>query len=234
MNQILVARGHGCFNVAGGVWPLLHMRSFEAVLGPKVDRWLVRTVAGLMAVNGAVQMAAGRSTDQLRQARRIGMGTALTLASIDIVYASQGRISRVYLADAVLEVAWILAWAVSRPPANMPTELTAGERREPASSLASRSTGWRPSGGARTTGRNVSRALLCPALRPASNVAFDLLANRQRRPSTAVERDVSTRRLAVVGMSLCPAQRSVNQLDLGHSSRLCLDILHHWLHHRGF
>jgi hypothetical protein len=27
------------------------MRSFEAVSGPKVDRWLVETVAGLMVVN---------------------------------------------------------------------------------------------------------------------------------------------------------------------------------------
>lgn len=110
MNQRALARGHGWFNIVGGVWPLLHLRSFEAVLGPKVDRWLVRTVAGLMVVNGVVQVSAGSSTDALAQARRIGIGTALTLGTIDLVYAPRGRISRLYLVDAVVEGAWVLAW----------------------------------------------------------------------------------------------------------------------------
>jgi hypothetical protein len=92
------------------VWPLLHLPSFEAVLGPKTDRWLVRTVAGLMIVNGAVQVSVGSSAEALQQARRIGIGTALTLGTIDLVYAPRGRISKVYLIDALLEGAWILAW----------------------------------------------------------------------------------------------------------------------------
>ncbi len=44
------------FNAVGGLWPLLHMRSFEQVLGPKTDRWLVRTVAGLMLASGLAQV----------------------------------------------------------------------------------------------------------------------------------------------------------------------------------
>jgi hypothetical protein len=78
--------------------------------GPKVDHWLVRTVAGLMIVIGTVQISAGSSTEALQQARRIGVGTALTLGTIDIVYAPRGRISKMYLVDALLEGAWILAW----------------------------------------------------------------------------------------------------------------------------
>jgi hypothetical protein len=105
-----LARAHGLFNVVGGLWPLLHMRSFEAVTGPKVDRWLVRTVAGLMVANGWVQMSIPASADGLAQARRIGMGTAAVLAGIDIAYATRGRISRVYLADAAMEIGWLLAW----------------------------------------------------------------------------------------------------------------------------
>jgi len=110
MNQRIVARGQGLFNIVGGVWPLLHLPSFEAVLGPKTDRWLVRTVAGLMIVNGTVQVSVGPSAEALQQARRIGIGTALTLGTIDLVYAPSGRISKVYLIDALLEGAWILAW----------------------------------------------------------------------------------------------------------------------------
>ena len=114
MDRRALARGHGLFNIVGGAWPLLHLPSFEAVLGPKVDRWLVRTVAGLMIVNGAVQVSSGSSTDALQQASRIGIGTALTLGTIDVVYAPRGRISRVYLVDALLEAAWIVAWLRAR------------------------------------------------------------------------------------------------------------------------
>jgi hypothetical protein len=36
----LMAKTHGVFNMAGGLWSLLHVRSFEGVFGPKTDRWL--------------------------------------------------------------------------------------------------------------------------------------------------------------------------------------------------
>ncbi|OBH18338.1 hypothetical protein EHH44_00755 [Mycolicibacter terrae] len=105
-----LARLHGAFNVVGGLWPLLHLRSFEAVLGPKVDRWLVYTVAGLMVAIGTAQLASATDAAGVRQARRLGVGTALTLGGVDAVYAPRGRISRVYLVDAVAEVGWLLAW----------------------------------------------------------------------------------------------------------------------------
>jgi hypothetical protein len=111
--EVALARAHGLFNVAGGLWPLLHMRSFEVVLGSKTDRWLVRTVAGLLITNGLVQVGVPDTAAGLAQARRIGLGTALTLATIDLVYVPCGRISRLYLVDAALEVGWIIAWSVS-------------------------------------------------------------------------------------------------------------------------
>lgn len=107
------AKAHGLFNIVGGLWPLLSMRTFEAVTGPKVDRWLVRTVAGLMVANGLAQWRAEPSPDGLAGARRIGLGTAATLAAIDVTYAVPGRISRVYLVDAVLEAGWLVVWARS-------------------------------------------------------------------------------------------------------------------------
>jgi hypothetical protein len=105
-----LARVHGLFNIGGGLWPLLHLRSFEAVFGPKTDRWLVRTVAGLLVVNGTVQFAAEPTAPALRQARRVGVGTAATLAAIDLAYAPRRRISRVYLLDAIAELTWIVLW----------------------------------------------------------------------------------------------------------------------------
>jgi hypothetical protein len=106
----ILARAHGCFNVASGLWPVLHRASFEAVTGPKVDYWLVRTVGGLMVANGAVQLASAGTRDGRRTAGLLGVGTATVLAAVDLAYAPPGRIRRVYLLDAVLEGAWVAAW----------------------------------------------------------------------------------------------------------------------------
>jgi hypothetical protein len=108
---VTLARLHGAFNIAGGLWPLIHIGSFEAALGPKVDRWLVYTVAGLMVSIGAAQLTSTANPSGVRQARRLGIGTALTLGIIDVVYAPRRRISRAYLVDAAVETALLIAWA---------------------------------------------------------------------------------------------------------------------------
>jgi hypothetical protein len=113
-----LARSHGLFNAVGGLWPLLSMRSFEAVTGPKADRWLVRTVAMLMVANGVVQWRGAASGRGLAAAREIGIGTAASLGAIDLAYAVPGRISRIYLVDAVLEGGWLVAWARSGRPSS--------------------------------------------------------------------------------------------------------------------
>jgi hypothetical protein len=110
MDGVVLARAHGVANLVGGLWPLLHISSFEMVFGPKTDRWLVKTVAGLLMVNGLTQLTTSPTTDGVRQARRLGVGTAAVLAAIDLVYVPARWISKMYLVDAALEVGWILAW----------------------------------------------------------------------------------------------------------------------------
>jgi hypothetical protein len=120
-----LATAHGVFNVVGGLWPLLDLRSFERVLGPKTDRWLVQTVAGLMIGNGVTQLAAARTPSALPSARRVGLGTAATLAAIDLVHVPRGRIARTYLVDAAMEILWLLAWASPRRTARVAVRLLA-------------------------------------------------------------------------------------------------------------
>jgi hypothetical protein len=117
MDGVGLARAHGVANLAGGLWPLLHLRSFEMVFGPKTDRWLVKTVAGLLIVNGITQLATSSSAGSMRQARRLGVGTAAVLAAVDLIYVPAGRISKTYLVDAAVEVAWIMAWYQADVPA---------------------------------------------------------------------------------------------------------------------
>jgi hypothetical protein len=103
------------FNVAGGLWPLVSVRSFEAVYGRKTDRWLQLTVAGLLTTVGAAQLLC-RDESRLPVARALGVGTAATLLAVDAVNVPRGRISRMYLQDAACEAAFLAAWAwVSRP-----------------------------------------------------------------------------------------------------------------------
>jgi hypothetical protein len=106
-----LSRAHGLFNVVTGLWPVVHMRSFEAVSGPKVDRWLVRTVGGLMAANGVAQLTAGDAEQRL--SARIGLGTSAVLATVDVWYGATGRISRIYLLDAVVQLGWMAAWTAA-------------------------------------------------------------------------------------------------------------------------
>jgi hypothetical protein len=90
------------------------LRSFEAVSGLKVDGWLVKTFGGLVAVIGgalAVGAFEGRSSKALRL---LALGSAAALATADIVYVAKGRISRVYLVDALLECALLVANAKPR------------------------------------------------------------------------------------------------------------------------
>ncbi|MGF9664276.1 hypothetical protein AAIH25_20665 [Arthrobacter crystallopoietes] len=111
MEPSRLARAHGAFNLLFGLWPLLHYRSFEAASGPKTDHWLVKTVGGLMTAAGYAQFRAPASPDGRAIARRIGLGTAATFIIVDLRYVSRGRISRIYLLDAVLEMYWLIAWA---------------------------------------------------------------------------------------------------------------------------
>jgi len=111
-----VAIVQGVWNVATGVWPILHLRSFEAVSGRKRDKWLVKTTGALVACIGLELLRSSRA----KPARVLGLTTAASLAAIELFYARRGRISKLYFADAALELAAVGAWALSRWPMKAP------------------------------------------------------------------------------------------------------------------
>ncbi len=110
-----VATAQGWFNVVGGVWPIVGIGSFEKIFGPKADRWLEYTVAGLLVTNGTAQLLAARS-GELGSARLLGRGTAATLLVIDVVFVSRGRLRWTYLIDAVFESGWLALWRAASAP----------------------------------------------------------------------------------------------------------------------
>jgi hypothetical protein len=122
----LLLLAQGIYFLITGVWPLLHLRSFEAVSGPKTDKWLVKTVGILVGVIGALLclvarrewMATQQSEPAVQQQRLLadpellllGMGSAAGLAAVDVIYVAKKRISPVYLLDALLETFFIAGW----------------------------------------------------------------------------------------------------------------------------
>lgn len=108
-----LALGQGVFYTVTGLWPIVHMPSFEAVTGPKADRWLVRTVGGLLSVVGGALWMAGKRGRVSREMRLVAAGSAAVLTAIDVIYVSKNRISPVYLLDAVAETALIAGWAAA-------------------------------------------------------------------------------------------------------------------------
>jgi hypothetical protein len=109
----VLARGQGLYYLLSGVWPLISMRTFEAVTGPKTDRWLVKTVGILVAVIGGVLLVAGRRRRVEPETALLAAGSAAGLAAIDTIYPMRGRISKIYLLDAVAELALVAAWALA-------------------------------------------------------------------------------------------------------------------------
>jgi hypothetical protein len=101
------------FYLATGLWPIVSLRTFEAVTGPKADGWLVKTVGGLIATAGAALGSAAAARRVTPEIAMVGAGCAATLAAIDLVYVSRRRIPPIYLSDAAVELALVAAWAVA-------------------------------------------------------------------------------------------------------------------------
>jgi hypothetical protein len=94
------------YYVVTGTWPLISMRTFEAVTGPKQDRWLVRMVGALALANGCALAVGARREVLSAETIALAVGSAVAFAAIDITYVAKGRIRAVYLADAAAELAF--------------------------------------------------------------------------------------------------------------------------------
>jgi hypothetical protein len=104
----------GTFFVVTGLWPIVHMRSFEAVTGPKQERWLVKTMGGLIAVIGGALLAGTLDRRTSTAVHTLGAASCAALAASDIIYAGKRRISPIYLLDAAVEVGFAVMWARAR------------------------------------------------------------------------------------------------------------------------
>jgi hypothetical protein len=104
----------GAYYLITGIWPLVDIRTFQKVTGPKTDLWLVKTVGVLVSVIGAVLTVAGLHRQTTIEMPMLGIGSAAALTVVDIIYVTRKRISRIYLLDAAAELILIALWAFIR------------------------------------------------------------------------------------------------------------------------
>jgi hypothetical protein len=96
------------------VWPFAHLRSFLRVTGPKRELWLLKTVSALVGVIGSALGVAAWRGRPAAETDVLAVGSAVSLAAIDVVYVARRRISPVYLLDAAVQAALLAAWASGR------------------------------------------------------------------------------------------------------------------------
>jgi hypothetical protein len=102
----------GIYYLVTGLWPLVSLRTFEAVTGPKTDRWLVRMVGLLAAAIGASLLRGGA---QGGSHRTLPVASALAFAGVDVIYVLRGTIRPIYLGDAAVQFSLVAGWwAVGR------------------------------------------------------------------------------------------------------------------------
>jgi hypothetical protein len=111
----------GIYFLLTGVWPLVSIETFQLVTGRKTDHlvtgreadhWLVNTVSVLVIAIGISLLFSAWRGRFSTEVVILAIAAAIGLIGIDAVYVARGTISAVYLVDAVLEAAIVIAWLV--------------------------------------------------------------------------------------------------------------------------
>jgi hypothetical protein len=106
VSAVTARRLQGGWYVVNGIWPLLSMRSFEAVSGPKPDAFQTRTAAVLFLAAGlALQPWSDQpSTDGTRI-----LAAASAAGTAGVIWAHARSLRRPLLAESLLEAGFATA-----------------------------------------------------------------------------------------------------------------------------
>ena len=111
--EAALLRAQAAYFTVTGAWPLLDMRSFAAVTGPKLEHWLVKTVGATVAAVGASLWSAASRAPVREETVVLAVGTSAALGAVDVWYVGRRRISPVYLVDALAQGAILAGWAAT-------------------------------------------------------------------------------------------------------------------------
>ena len=116
-----LAWAQGLYFLATGVWPLVSVRTFQAVTGKKsdhliaaapteADHWMLNTISGLIIAIAIALLSAAWRRRLSFEVALLGAASAVALTAIDVIYVARGTIAPIYLVDAAVEVVIIITW----------------------------------------------------------------------------------------------------------------------------
>src|SRR5690554_6742358 len=103
-----IFRIQGAYYFLTGIWPILHLSSFEAVTGPKTDIWLLEMVGLLTVAIGITLFFKSKKNPAL-----LAISSALSYTAIDCIYVFREVISPIYLMDAGVQIVILIALFIS-------------------------------------------------------------------------------------------------------------------------
>jgi hypothetical protein len=111
----MVAVAQGAYFALVGAWPLVHLRSFEKVTGPKLEPWLTKGVGACWLNVGIHLIQAGlRGGRPRRDERGLALRMAATFAAFDFHYAGRRRrISPIHLVNGFIQLGFIALWGAA-------------------------------------------------------------------------------------------------------------------------
>jgi hypothetical protein len=112
----MLALAQGVYYAAFGAWPLLHLRSFEAVTGPKLDECLTKALGACCLNVGIHLIEAGRHGGRVRRdVRALAIRMAATFAALDFQYAGRHRrTSPVSLLKGFVQLGFVALWGLEK------------------------------------------------------------------------------------------------------------------------
>ena len=102
---------HGLYLTIGGLWPLFYLQGFEAVTGPKVEDFLVRTIALILLLTAVVLFLQLRKPKAEQSAIAMAAGVSFILGLVGIITAAGGWIRPIYFADGAIHLLFAMSWA---------------------------------------------------------------------------------------------------------------------------
>lgn len=93
-----------------GLWPLIHLKSFFEVTGPKTDVWLVQMV-GVLIFSYSILFFYMAFTRRLLQVHAVvGSLIAFGIGCIELYHYLQGTLRGIYYVDFIIEVCFFMYW----------------------------------------------------------------------------------------------------------------------------
>jgi hypothetical protein len=100
----------GLYILATAVWPLVSIKTFMEVTGPKTDIWLVKTVAVLLIPIAACFLFNTFTRRPHVSVMVVGLTVSAGLSIIDFYYTYTDTIKWVYAVDGCIELIFLVAW----------------------------------------------------------------------------------------------------------------------------